>query len=56
MVSIKTARELSLMRDACRISAQALRVAGEAVKPGVSTLEIDTIIREYIEKQGGHHP
>ena len=52
MVSIKTARELSLMRDACRISAQALRVAGEAVKPGVSTLEIDTIIRKYIEKQG----
>ena len=52
MVSIKTARELSLMRDACRISAQALRVAGEAVKPGVSTLEIDTIIREFIEKQG----
>ena len=52
MVSIKTARELSVMRDACRISAQALRVAGEAVKPGVSTLEIDTIIRKYIEKQG----
>ena len=52
MVSIKTARELSLMRDACRISAQALRVAGEAVKPGVSTLEIDTIIRKFIEKQG----
>ena len=40
------------MRDACRISAQALRVAGEAVKPGVSTLEIDTIIRKFIEKQG----
>ena len=40
------------MRDACRISAQALRVAGEAVKPGVSTLEIDTIVRSVIEKQG----
>ena len=52
MVSVKTARELSMMRDACRISAQALRVAGEAVKPGVSTLEIDTIVRSFIEKQG----
>ena len=52
MVSVKTARELSLMRDACRISAQALRVAGEAVRPGVSTLEIDTIVRSFIEKQG----
>ena len=40
------------MRDACRISAQALRVAGEAAKPGVSTLEIDTIVRSFIEKQG----
>ena len=52
MVSIKTARELSMMKDACRISAEALRVAGEAVKPGVSTYEIDTIVRKYIEKQG----
>ena len=40
------------MKDACRISAEALRVAGEAVRPGVSTLEIDTIVRHYIEKQG----
>ena len=40
------------MKDACRISAEALRVAGEAVKPGISTFEIDTIVRSYIEKQG----
>ncbi len=40
------------MKDACRISAEALRAAGEAVKPGISTLEIDTIVRRYIEKQG----
>ena len=52
MVSIKTARELSLMKDACRISAEALRAAGEAVKPGISTYEIDLIVRKYIEKQG----
>ena len=52
MVTIKTARELSKMKDACRISAEALRVAGEAVNPGVTTYEIDTIVRNYIEKQG----
>ena len=52
MVVIKTARELSKMKDACRISAEALRVAGQAVKSGVTTYEIDTIIRKYIEKQG----
>lgn len=52
MVVVKTARELSKMKDACRISALALRVAGEAVKPGVTTYEIDNIVRSYIEKQG----
>ena len=52
MVVIKTARELSKMLDACKISAEALRVAGEAVKPGVTTYEIDTVVRKFIEKQG----
>ncbi len=52
MVILKTAREIAAMRQAGRISAGALREAGKAVEPGVSTLEIDTIIRSYIEKQG----
>lgn len=52
MIVLKTARELSLMREACRISAGALRVAGEAVRPGISTWEIDKIAYEYIKKQG----
>lgn len=52
MVVVKTAREISLMKDACRISANALRLAGEYVKPGVTTWEIDRKVREYIEKQG----
>lgn len=52
MVVLKTRREIELMREAGRISAMALKVAGEAVKPGVSTLEIDTIARKYIESQG----
>ena len=40
------------MRDAGRISARALRLAGEAVEPGVSTAEIDRIVRRYIEGEG----
>lgn len=52
MVILKTARLISKMREAGRISAGALREAGKAVEPGVSTLEIDTIVRNYIEKQG----
>ena len=40
------------MRVACRISAEALQVAGEAVKPGISTWEIDKIAHDYIVRQG----
>lgn len=52
MIVLKTSRELALMKEACRISAGALRVAGEAVKPGVSTAEIDRVAYEYIKSQG----
>ena len=52
MVVLKTSRELAAMRDAGRISARALKLAGEAVEPGVSTWEIDRIVRRYIEGQG----
>jgi len=52
MVILKTSREIKAMREAGRISSGALREAGKAVEPGVSTLEIDRIVREYIEKQG----
>ena len=52
MVVLKTAAELSAMRDAGRISAQALLVGGEAVKPGVTTAEIDRKIHKFILSQG----
>ena len=51
-VVLKTRREIELMREAGRISAMALKLAGEAVRPGVSTFEIDAIARKYIESQG----
>ncbi|MBR7092898.1 MAG: type I methionyl aminopeptidase, partial [Clostridia bacterium] len=35
-----------------RISAKALQIGGAAVEPGVSTLEIDRVIRKYIESEG----
>ena len=52
MVVLKSDREIALMREAGRISAGALKLGGEAVEPGVSTREIDRIIRRYIESQG----
>ncbi len=52
MIVLKSAREIDIMRKACQISAEALKIAGEAVKEGVSTWEIDRIAYEYIKKQG----
>ena len=52
MIVLKTKRELELMREACRISANALKEAGKAIQPGVSTQEIDDIVRKYIQGQG----
>ena len=52
MIVLKTARELKFMRAAGRIAANALKMAGAAVEPGVSTWEIDRVARRYIEEQG----
>ena len=53
MIVLKTSHELSLMKEACVLSAQALQIAGQAVKPGVSTWEIDKIAHDFIVKHGG---
>ena len=50
MIVIKNSEQLMLMRRAGRITAEALLVAKEAIRPGVSTKEVDTKIRTYIEK------
>ena len=52
MIAIKNSRELSMMREACIISARALKLAGEAVEPGVTTAELDRMAEEYIRSQG----
>ncbi len=41
------------MKEACRVSALALKAGGMAVEPGVTTEEIDRIIRKTIEENGG---
>ena len=52
MIVLRTAKEIDAMRKACIISAEALQIAGEAVKPGITTYEIDQIAYRYIKKQG----
>ena len=52
MIVLKTARELSIMKEACVISAQALKLIGSAVEPGVSTLELDRMAEKFIREKG----
>lgn len=52
MIVLKTRREIELMREAGRISARALQLAGEAVQPGITTAEIDKIAYDFIISQG----
>jgi methionyl aminopeptidase len=40
------------MRQACKITAAARALAGEMVRPGVSTKEIDTAVYDFIVAQG----
>ena len=52
MIIVKNSEQLALMKKAGIITAEALLVARDAIKPGISTKEIDTKIRHYIEKCG----
>ena len=51
-ISIKSPREIELMRRAGRLTAAARSLAGKMVRPGVTTLEIDTAVRKFIESHG----
>jgi len=52
MIQVKNAAQIAMMRDAGKITGEALQMAGEMVRPGITTKEIDTAIRSYITKCG----
>ena len=52
MIIIKNSEQIALMKQAGRITAEALLVARDMIRPGISTKEIDTKIRTFIEKCG----
>ncbi len=52
MVQVKNSEQLASMRKAGRITGEAILAAREHIKEGISTKELDTIIRNYIEKCG----
>ncbi len=52
MIPIKNEREIDLMRRACKITAAARALAGEMVRPGVTTQAIDKAVHDFIVSQG----
>lgn len=48
MISIKSRTELETMSKACEIVATALKLIEEAVRPGITTRELDSIAEKYI--------
>ena len=52
MIFIKNSEQIRHMKVAGRITGEALALAGEMVKPGVTTKQLDDKIRHHIEKCG----
>ena len=52
MITLKSSHEIDLMRQAGKITAAARALAGEMVKPGVTTQEIDKAVEAFIRQQG----
>ncbi len=53
MIDIKSKREIELMREACRVTALVHKAIEEAIRPGISTLELDQIAEKVIRENGG---
>ena len=52
MIQLKNSLQIKDMKEAGRITGEALLVAREHVREGISTYELDKLIREYIERSG----
>lgn len=52
MISIKSEREIQLMKEAGRIVAETHELLKKNIKPGITTKELDEIAENYILSQG----
>ena len=51
-IILKTAEQIRLMKEAGRITGEAILKARDVIRPGVSTWEVDRVIHDYIVKCG----
>ena len=52
MIEIKSKREIELIKEACRIVALVHKELENAIKPGVTTMELDRIAEKIIRENG----
>jgi methionyl aminopeptidase len=52
LIIVKSLQEIELMRQAGRIVAGTLQELAGAVRPGITTIQLDTLARQYIQKSG----
>lgn len=53
MITIKSDKEIKLMREACKLTAQVYEYIGQIIKPGMSTYELDRLAEEFIRSHEG---
>jgi len=52
MIILKSEAELKIMREAGRIVAETHRLLAKAIRPGVTTKELDEMAEDYIRRRG----
>lgn len=52
MIVLKSDRELKIMKQAGKIAAHTLEILKKAIRPGITTQELDKIAEEYILSKG----
>lgn len=53
MVTIKSKKEIELMREACKVTAMVHKEIEKNIRPGITTLELDKIAEKVIKENGG---
>src|SRR5690554_8086733 len=52
MITIKSQREIEIMRESCKMAAKTLHFLGKNLKIGMSTEEIDKMCHTYMTNRG----
>jgi methionyl aminopeptidase len=52
MINYKTAEEIELMRQSCLLVGDTIAEVAKYIKPGVTTLELDTVAEQFIKSKG----